>query len=243
MSVAGANTVLNTIVAESLDYIAGELETAVKGGKDFNKALQALLSDIIKKHKRIIFNGDGYSEEWHAEAAKRGLPNFKNTVDSIPSLISPESIALFSKYKVLSERELHSRYEIFLENYKKTLNIEGQLTVSIAKTLILPASLRYQGEVATAVKAAKDAGVVVKNQEGLLKSIAGNIEELEGKIEALAAVLDHHAAADALAHATFMRDTVLPAMNAVRKYADALETQVADDLWPLPTYREMLFIK
>src|SRR5690606_25503358 len=120
-SVAGPNTVLNTIVAESLDYIATKLEADVKAGKDFNKSLQTLLSEIIKQNKRVIFNGAGYSDAWHAEAEKRGLPNLRTTVDAVPALIAKETIELFGKYKVLNERELHSRYEIYLENYKKTI--------------------------------------------------------------------------------------------------------------------------
>src|SRR4051812_11991748 len=156
-SIAGPNTVLNTIVADSLDYISSKLEADTKAGKDFNKSLQSILSEIVKQHKRVIFNGDGYSEAWHAEAEKRGLPNFKSTTDSVPSLISKESIELFGKYKVLNERELHSRYEIYLKNYKKTVNIEAQLTASMAKTMLLPAAIRYQGEVAHSVAAAKAA--------------------------------------------------------------------------------------
>jgi len=243
MSIAGANTVLNTIVAESLDYVATKLEAAVKGGKDFHKACQELVADIIKHHKRVVFNGDNYSEAWHAEAEKRGLPNFKNTVDALPAFIAKDSIELFTKYKVLSEREIHSRNEIFLEAYKKTVNIEAQLTASIAKTQILPAALRYQTEVAQSIGAAKAAGAAVGEQETLLKDLASTISEFEKKITALVAATDHHANGDAHAHAKHSRDSILPAMLAVRTLGDKLETIVADDLWPLPTYREMLFIK
>ncbi len=245
-SIAGPNTVLNTIVAESLDYISGRLETESKGGKDFNKVLQTVLSDILKQHKRVIFNGNGYSEAWHAEAEKRGLPNFKTTVDSMPSLITKESVELFGKYKVLNEREVHSRYEIFLENYKKTINIEAQLTTSMAKTMILPAAIRYQGEVAHSLAATKAAGINVGNlgeQEQLLSDLSRTISDLQKKIAALAHVTEHLGEGDALAHAKHSRDAIIPAMNAVRTLADKLETIVADDLWPLPTYREMLFIK
>jgi glutamine synthetase len=243
-SVAGPNTVLNTIVAESLDYIATKLEADVKAGKDFNKSLQTLLSDIIKQHKRVIFNGDGYSEAWHAEAEKRGLPNMKTTVDAVPALISKETIELFGKFKVLNERELHSRYEIYLENYKKTINIEAQLTASIAKTYILPAAIRYQGEVAHSLAAVKAAGVNnLEEQANLLSDLSKTIAELQKKTAALVHATEHAGAGDAISHARHSKDVILPAMRAVRELGDKLESVVADDLWPLPTYREMLFIK
>src|SRR5438270_7196239 len=158
-SIAGPNTVLNTIVAESLDFIATHLEKTVKGGQDLNKAIQGLLPGILKESKKVIFNGDNYAEEWHKEAERRGMPNLRNTVDALPIILRKDSIELFGKYKVYSERELQSRYTILCENYVKTVNIEGQLTAMMAKTMILPAALRYQGEVATAVNATKAAGV------------------------------------------------------------------------------------
>jgi glutamine synthetase len=245
-SIAGPNTALNTIVAESLDYIATKMEAEIKAGKDFNKSLQAILSDIIKQHKRVVFNGNGYSEAWHAEAEKRGLPNFKSTVDAVPALISKEAIELFGKYKVLSERELHSRYEIYLENYKKTINIEAQLTATIAKTMILPAAIRYQGEVAHSLAAVKAAGINLAHlgeQENLLSDLSKTVGDLQKKIAALVHASEHLADGDALAHAKHSKETIIPAMLAVRTLADKLEGIVADDLWPLPTYREMLFIK
>ena len=243
-SIAGPNTVLNTIVADSLDYISSKLEADVKAGKDFNKSLQAVLSDIVKQHKRIIFNGDNYTEAWHAEAEKRGLPNFKTTVDAMPYFLNKECVDVFGKYKVLSEREVHSRYEIYLESYKKTINIEAQLTASIAKTMILPAAIRYQGEVAHSLAAAKAAGAGnLTEQEALLKELAGTIGELQKKIAALVHATEHVGDGDVMAHAKYSKETIIPAMNAVRVLGDKLEMIVADDLWPLPTYREMLFIK
>lgn len=243
MSIAGANTVLNTIVAESLDYVATKLEADVRAGKDFNKSVQELLSALIKENKQVIFNGNGYSEEWHKEAEKRGLPNFKTTVDALPHFVTKDSIELFTKYKVLTEKEIHSRYEIFLEGYVKTITIEGQMTALIGKTQILPAALRYQAEVAQSIAALKAAGGSSTEQEAFLKEIASATSDLKRKLDALAHVLDHHAAGDTLAHATYARDKILLAMADVRKDADKLELMVADDLWPLPTYREMLFIK
>jgi glutamine synthetase len=242
-SVAGPNTVLNTIVAESLDYIATQLDSAKKTGKDLNKAIQELLPAILKESKKVLFNGDNYTEEWHKEAEKRGLPNLKNTVDALPVIIRKDTIDLFSKYKVYSERELNSRYAILSENYTKTIHIEGQLTSMMARTMILPASLRYQCEVAQAVTATKAAGVDNSAQADLLKSLTAAITELQGSISALDKALSHHAEGDPYAHAKAARDNVLPAMTRVRTAGDKLETMVADDLWPLPTYREMLFIK
>ncbi len=243
-SIAGPNTVLNTIVADSLDYISTKLEADAKAGKDFNKSLQAVLSEIVKQHKRIIYNGDNYVESWQVEAEKRGLPNFKSTVDAMPYFLNKECVELFSRYKVLSEREVHSRYEIYLENYKKTINIEAQLTASMARTMILPAAIRYQGEVAHSLAAAKASGVGNMSElESFLKDLSATICELQKKVNALVHATEHTAAGDALAHAAYSKDHILPAMLAVRVLGDKLETLVADDLWPLPTYREMLFIK
>ncbi len=245
-SIAGPQVVLNTIVAETLDEIATHLEAAIKAGKDFNTEIQAMLPKIIAESKKVIFNGDGYSAAWHAEAEKRGLPNKRNCVDSLPDLITPKSIALFCKYGVFSERELHSRYEILLENYIKTINIEAGLTSQIATKQILPASLRYQAEVAlsiSAVKAAAGDAAVPSTQKAILADLTKTIDELYTAIGKLNAAVDHHAEGDSLSHAKYSRDVIIPAMNAVRTAADKLESTVADDLWPLPTYQEMLFIK
>ena len=242
-NIAGPNTILNAIVAESLDYIATNLEKAVAGGKDLNKAIQELLPGIIKDNKKVIFNGDNYTDEWHKEAEKRGLPNIKNTVDCLPIVTKKEIVELLSKYKVYTERELQSRFHILGENYVKTVNIEGQVMSYMAKTLILPAALRYQGELAQAVNATKAAGVDNAAQLELLKSLTGTINDFQKATATLEKALGHHAEGDAYAHAKHMRDQVIPAMAELRKHGDKLENIVADDLWPLPTYREMLFIR
>ncbi len=242
-SIAGPNTVLNTIVAESLDFIATNLEKAVKGGKPLNQAIQDLLPGILKESKKVVFNGDNYSDEWKKEAARRGLPNLENTIDSLPVITRKDTIELFGKYKVYSERELQSRHMILSENYLKTVTIEGQLMAMMGRTMILPAALRYQAEVATGVNATKTAGVDNQAQVELLKSLTATITDFQASVSALDKVLNHHAAGDVTAHATFARDSILPAMTTLRTLGDKLETVVADDLWPLPTYREMLFIK
>jgi glutamine synthetase len=242
-SIAGPNTVLNTIVAESIDFIATKLEADVKSGKPLNKAIQDILPGILKEHKKVIFNGDNYTEEWHREAEKRGLPNLRNTVDAIPMIIRKDSIDLFAKYKVFTERELQARYTIFCESYVKTLNIEANLMLSMGKTMILPAAVRYQGQVATAVNAAKAAGVDCSAQVDHLKELTATLMTFQKALATLDHAQSHHADGDAYAHAKHMRDAVLPKMVDLRTAADKLETMVADDLWPLPSYREMLFIK
>jgi glutamine synthetase len=242
-SIAGPNTVLNTIVAESLDYIATNLEKAKAAGKDVTKALQELMPAIIKESKKVLFNGDNYTAEWHKEAEKRGLPNLRNTVDSLPVIVRKDSVDLFGKYKVYSERELQSRLAILSENYVKTVNVEGRLTAFMAKTMILPAALRYQAEVAQAVNATKAAGVENGPQADLLRSLTATVGEFQKATADLEHALGHHAEGEPLDHARYYRDKVLPAMAGVRVLGDKLEGVVADDLWPLPTYQEMLFIK
>ena len=167
-SIAYPNIALNVAVAESLDYIATELEKATKGGKSIEKAAAELLPKIMKESKRIIFNGNNYSKEWEKEAGKRGLLNLKNTVDALPQLITKDVVGVFEKYKVLNERELHARYEIMVETYNKTINVEGQLMVLMANRYVLPAALDYQKQVAQSVAAVKQAGS--KSVEGKKRS-------------------------------------------------------------------------
>jgi glutamine synthetase len=243
-NIAAANTILNTIVAESLDFMAGKLEADVQGGKPLNQAVQELLPPIIRESKKVIFNGDGYSEEWHREAEKRGLPNLKSTVDCLPVGLKKESVELLTKYKVYSERELVSRHNIQGEAYVKTLTIEGHMMLTMARTMILPAALRYQREVGESIAAAKNAGVQQPGGAETFGSLVSAIHEFQKAIGALDKGLSTHAAGtSAVAHAAHAREHILPAMNELRKHGDRLETMIADDLWPLPTYREMLFIK
>jgi glutamine synthetase len=240
-NIAGANTVLNTIVAESLDFIATKLEADVKGGKDLNKSIQELLPSIIKESKKVIFNGNGYSEEWHAEAEKRGLPNLKNTVEVLPVITRKDTTDLFAKYKVYSPKELESRFNILSEAYVKTLNIEANTALMMAKSQILPAAIRYQTELAQNAAALKAAGVSGNTE--VLSQMTVAIGELIKGIATLEKAQSHHADGSPYEHAKHMRNDVFPALNTLRTAADKLETLVADDLWPLPTYREMLFIK
>jgi len=241
-SIAGPLVVLNTIVAESIDYVATELEKASGGdAKKLAAAVQKVVGDLWKAHKAVVFNGDGYSAEWHAEAEKRGLPNLKSTLHALPVLIADKNIKLFEKYQVLSEREMHSRYEIYVERYVKDINMESLTALSIAKTEILPAALKYQGKLAETALALKNLGKTPHT--GSLDALTALIGDLEGKIGKLEAACEHHGSGDLLAHAKHYQNEVLPAMKAVRDVADKLEMIVADEYWPLPTYAEMLFIK
>ena len=241
-SIAFPNIALNVAVTESLDYVATELEGAVKKGKKIEAAVKDLLPKIVKENKRIIFNGNGYSDEWQKEAKKRGLLNLRNSVDAFPELLKPEAVKVFSKYKVLNDRELHARTEINYEIYVKTLNVEGQLMVLLANRYILPAALKYQKEVAESVSAVKAAGGSVKEAKKVLDKITGLVDDLRSGTDALQKALESHAES-AEAHARHMRDEVVPAMNTLREAADEIEGLVPHGDWPLPTYREMLFIK
>jgi glutamine synthetase len=243
LSLGDPNCFLNTMVAEALDDIATELEAEVKKGTDFLKAVQKILTETIKKHKRIIFNGDNYSEEWRKEAEKRGLFNFKTLVDAMPSLITEKNFKLFDKYKVLSKRELEARYVIQLEGYNKTINQEGQVTLDIGRRQILPAALRYQTDLATSISLVKSVAsdADLKPQIDLLKQVTSEISSLKTKLDALEHELNHEGG-DELTHAKHFRDKVIPKMKDVRVIADNLETIVDNEYWPLPTYAEMLYI-
>ncbi len=240
-SVAGPLVALNTIVAESLDFIATELQK--KTGGDTTRlpaAVEELLQKLISDHKAVIFNGNGYSQEWQEEARSRGLPNLKATPEALDALVAPATITMFEKYGVLSEREVRSRYEIYMERYCKDLNTEAQAALQIAKTMILPAAYRYQGELVDIATKLKTLGQ--SPHLGTLDKLTRLVGELEGGIEAL----DHaatHQGCDIRGEVAHFHDDVVPAMLVIRNTADQLEAILPDDLWPLPTYREMLFIK
>ena len=241
-SIAGPLVAMNTIVADSLDYCATILEKATGGDpKKLNDAVQKLLKEIITKHGKVVFNGDGYSEEWHAEATRRGLPDLKTTVDSLPVLTSKEVVTLFAKYKVLSRRELASRLEVYLEQYCMSISVEANLMVEMGKTIIYPTAMRYQSELAAASANLKAAGV--EADLSVLTEVTGLIAKLQSSLAALEAAVAEDDAKAMLAEAKHACDVILLAMLEARQSADALEGLVADDLWPLPTYQEMLFIK
>jgi glutamine synthetase len=241
-SIGYPNIALNIAVTESLDYISTELEKAIKGGKKLEAAVVELLPKLIKENKQIIFNGNNYSAEWEKEAGKRGLLNLKNTVDALPQLVSKEAVALFEKYKVLGGREVHARYEIMVETYNKTVNVEGQLMVLMANRYILPAALEYQKQVAQSVSSVKAAGGKSVEGKKLLERLTKLVDQLKQRSDKLAKALEHEGG-DAVKHAKHFRDVVIPAMTALRETGDAIEVEMPHETWPLATYREMLFIK
>jgi glutamine synthetase len=224
-------TVLNTIVAESLSLIADKLDKLKSN--DF-AGLTKILSEVIKENKKVLFSGNNYAEEWHAEAAKRGLPNNKSTVDALPAMQTEKAKKIFAQFGVLSERELESRYEIAWERYVKVQNIEANATVEIARTLLVPAAVKYLGELGAASKS-KGANKLADRIAVLVDSLVENIDALEKAQHAA------HAAGSLHAEAKAFKEKVIPAQDLVRDAADALETLVSDELWPLPKYRELLF--
>jgi len=242
-SIAGPNTVLNAIVADSLNHIATKLEDAVEGGADLNAAVQALMPGLIAEFKPVLFDGDNYAAEWYAEAKARGLPNLRNTVEAVPLATSPEVVELMGAYGIYSERELHSRQEILLANYATAIAIEGKTASWMAHTMIIPAALRHQANVAAAVNAAKAAGVEHPEQVALLADLAATIGACRKAAVALDAAMDAAPEEDVLETATYQRDKVLAGMEELRVHADKLELMVDDACWPLPSYREMLFIR
>ncbi len=215
----------------------------MKGGKSVEKAAAGLLPKVIRENKRIVFNGNNYSDEWQKEAAKRGLLNLKNTVDALPQLTTKEVVGAFEKYKVLNERELHARYDIMVETYNKTINVEGQLMVLMANRYILPAALEYQKQVAQSVAAVKQAGSKTVEGKKLLDRVTKLTDKLKANADKLEKALGHESNGSAEKHAKHFRDIVIPAMSNVRDVADELEGIVPHGQWPVATYREMLFIK
>ncbi|OGX56739.1 MAG: glutamine synthetase [Omnitrophica WOR_2 bacterium RIFOXYB2_FULL_38_16] len=229
-NLAGPNIVLNTIVAEALDEICTILEGVSK--KDLNATIQKLLQDIVKKHKRILFNGDNYTEEWLREAKKRGLPNLKNTPEALEALRSPANEKVFGKHGVLSKTELASRYEVYKEMYESVIDYEAKLSLDMAKTMIVPAVFSYQEELADSIRSVE--GINKTKSTGSRKILKEITDELEGalvKIDTLAAAIKR---GNALKTKVAMLD--------LRSSIDSLEGLVAEDVWPLPSYAEMLFM-
>jgi glutamine synthetase len=239
-TIAGPMVTINTILAEALDYMATELETAVAAGTEFNAAVQKLLEEIITVHGSAVFNGDGYSADWQTEAASRGLPNLRTTLDALPELISDSALELFETYHVFSRREMHSRYEIALEQYVLSVGVEARSTLELGTTGILPAAVRYQTELAQNVTALKTAGVETSDMS--LEELSTTITSLRNALAVLRAELGGNGSGSLIEAGQHARDGLLPAMALVRAAADELEAVIADDLWPLPTYQEMLFI-
>ena len=226
------NTVLNTIVAEAIDDLAGQLESKIEGGATLEQSIPEIVKQSWSANKQIVFEGDNYDEAWQTEAERRGLFNLRNTPEALPWLIEGQTVAVFDKYSVLSERELHSRYEVAVEQYIVKVNIESETAAAIARTQLLPAAVRHLEQLRAAGVTA-----LVEETAALVDAFVAAIRVLED------ANVTHEGEEGSLDEAIYMRDTVLPAMAGVRGVADQLERIVADDLWPLPKYAEMLFIK
>jgi len=236
-------TVLNVAVAETFDLLADEIEAGVKGGATLNDATIAVLKKNITETKSVRFNGDNYTEEWVKEAEKRGLPNLKNTAEALPAYIIDENIKLFTSQNVLTKEEVFSRYNVELEKYCSLLAIEYNTLASLAKTMVLPTAIDYQNTILSSVSGLVAAGVKSSGQSSLLKEVARQIDGLYvslGKLEDVSAKADElH---DELKKTQFIANTVIPVMDEVRGYCDTLETILPDSEWPLPKYRELLFL-
>ncbi len=240
LSIADVNTVLNTIVAESLDDFA----TALENTDDFEGLLHTLIQQTIKDHGKIIFNGNNYSDEWLAEAKRRGLLNLPSTPDALEYFVTDTNKTLFEKYRVLSGTELVSRHEIMLENYCKTINIEALTMLEMIKKDIVPAISDYTGALASSVLAKRSAceGISTEAEESIIRKLGALLNSVYGKTEALsAATIEMKTAASSEEAARFARSTVFVAMQELRAVVDEAETLVGSDYWPFPTYSEMLF--
>jgi glutamine synthetase len=237
-SIAGPNVALNTIAAEALDEIATRLEKA----KDKNAEAAAIIKETYKKHSRVIFNGNNYSAEWPKEAAKRGLPNVTNAVDALKAFITEKSLKLFEKYEVLSHKEMHSRYDIYVEAYAKQVNIEALTAIDMVKKQFIPATAEYATFLAESVASFKAVSVAAPVQEDILKKLSVLLASAYrnlGKLEA--ATAKAQLTADTVKKAETYRDKVVTAMQTLRIDIDALEMIVPRDMWPMPTYADLLF--
>ncbi len=241
-SVSFPIVVLNTIVAEAIDELCTSLEKKVKK-QDFEISLKEVLVESLKETHKIVFNGDGYSDDWQKEAKKRGLLNLRSTADALPHLENKKNVKLFEKYEILSEREVHSRLEIWAEQYVTNLNIEVDTTEAIAKTMVYPAAVRYINELAETVRETKALGLNNSGSAKMLKTVNGALNDLTDALDNLKKVQDKLKGGDAVAQCKEYREKVIPAMTKIRDSVDFLERYTADDYWPLPVYREMLFVK
>jgi glutamine synthetase len=240
-SIAGPNFILNTIVAEMLCQIADRLENA----QDINSEVQLILKEIVTKHKRIIFNGNNYSEEWIKEAEKRGLPNIKSTVEAVKTLVDEKNVELFEKHNILTRHELESRCEIILDHYIKTINIEALTTMDIANRQIIPAVINYTTSVANSINSIIKTGLDVDTmaQKEILKEVSSLLGLLKKNVSILEKTLEEASklSADTYNLALFYKDNIFVKMSKVREVADKLETLVDEKIWPFPTYGELLF--
>ena len=241
LNIACPNIMLNTILAEELKQFADELE----GKEDFNGALNALIKRVIKEHKRIIFNGDGYADAWKLEAEKRGLTNLPTTVDALPHYTDAKNLKLFADHKIYTEIEMQSRQDIILETYSKTINIEALTASDMVKRDILPAVSAYVSELSNGVLTKKSISedIPCKAELDIIKRLSGLQDCAYEKLSTLdnAVIGVREAGDDPIAVAAYYKDAVIPAMNELRAVVDEMETLVSSEYWPYPTYADLMY--
>ena len=237
-SIASPNTTLNAIIAEAFCEAADRLEQAA----EFDAAVHDLIKEYMTQHQRIVFNGNGYAEEWVEEAAKRGLPNIKSMIEAAESLTTDKAVALFERFGIFTKVELESREEIIYETYAKTINIEALTMIDMAGKKIIPAVVKYSKTLADTVNAVKAAGADTAVQEELLKEVCGKLAAMQAALGKLRkAEAEARAIEDAKEQAFFYKDVVKGVMQELREPADALEMMVDKEIWPIPTYGELMF--
>ncbi len=242
ISIACPNIMLNTIVAEELRQFADELEKSA----DLDRDVLALVKRVVKEHKRIVFNGDGYSEDWVQEAEKRGLLNLKTTVDALPHYLDEKNVTLFTRHKIYTRAEMFARYETILEGYAKTLNIEALTMSGMVRQDVIPAVSGYLAELAGAVSAKQAVvkGLSCKAETALVEKLSGLLDETYERVEFLdgkLADVKENAGGNILAEAAYYRDTVIPAMNRLRDVVDQMEVNTSSEYWPYPSYGDLMF--
>jgi glutamine synthetase len=241
-SVSGPLVAMNTILTDSLTWVADELESAMAKGNDLNAAIHIVLKEVMDKHGAVVFGGNGYSEEWHKMAVEeRGLANLRTTADALPVLKADYIEELFSRVGVLTPTELESRFEVYAEQYILAIEVEAKLMVSMAKTVIYPAAMRYHSELSTTISKAQEIGINLGKETA--EVVASLIHSMMDNVSKLNAMIGKHDFASVEEHMQYCAQTIRPSMDKLREYADGLEGEVADDFWPLPTYQEMLFVK
>jgi glutamine synthetase len=241
-SVSGPLVAMNTILADSLTWVADNLESRMKGGEDLNTAAHHVLKEIMDKHRNVIFGGNGYSQEWHKMAVEeRGLANLRTTADALPVLKADYIEELFTRMGVLTPVELESRFDVYAEQYLLAIEVEAKLVISMAKTIIYPAAVRYLSELSSAIANAGAIGIEMEKESA--ETVSNLIKSLSDSVSKLTTAMTKHDFASIEEHMQYSAQTIRPLMDKVREYADALEGEVADNFWPLPTYQEMLFVK
>ncbi|MEB3210187.1 MAG: glutamine synthetase III [Leptolyngbyaceae bacterium] len=241
-SVSGPLIVLNTILAESLDWVGNRLESELSKGVDLDTAILTVLKEVMEEHGSVVFGGNGYSEEWHRMAVEeRGLANLPTSADALPFLAEEFIKDLFEKTGVLTPVELESRYEVYSEQYILSIEVEAKLVISMAKTLVYPAAIGYLSKLSSTISSLSGLGITLEQESA--KTVADLTNSMVATVDKLSAAMESHDFASTAEHMQYCAKTIRPLMDEVREYVDAIEGAIADEFWPLPTYEEMLFIK